>query len=116
MPARSLTPIGPVPDTGQGMGLDMVPAIGDIRSGIMAVHTDRSVLVGMVDMVASARRVRHQVCLDLARLLRLMCHRNSGRNCELGSLIRVLPSVFRRRAPVTKCVESRCGFPEEPGA
>ena len=84
MPAVSPIPTGPVPDTGQGMGLDMVPVIGGIRSGIMAVPTGRSGSAGMVGMATSAQRVLHPARLALVRHSRLTHPRNSGKNCEPG--------------------------------
>lgn len=84
MPAVNPIPTGPVPDTGQGMGLDMVPVIGDIRSGIMAVPTGRQDLAGMVAMGASAERVLHLGHRALAPRRQRMHPRSSEKKCEPG--------------------------------
>ena len=82
MPAVSPIPTGPVPDTGQGMELGMVPAIGEIRSGIMAVPTGRSGSAGMVGMAASAQRVLHPGHRGLVHHRRPTPLRSSGRSCD----------------------------------
>ena len=84
MPARSLTPTGPVPDMGPGMGLDMARAIGDLHLGTMALLTARWVSAGTVDTADSARYVLHPARLALVHHSRLTHPRNSGKNCEPG--------------------------------
>lgn len=62
------------------MASGTAPAIGDLHSGIMALHTALWVLAGMVDTADSARYAHHPACLALVRHFRLTRLRNSERN------------------------------------
>ena len=87
-------PSGPAPDMALGMGSDMVPAIGGIPSGTVAIRTGLSVMGGTADMVALAGRVSRQVCMGRGLRHRLTRRPNSRKSpkytspVQAGSVVR----------------------------